>query len=426
MNRDPSHPILVVGLDPVGIAIVHRLHALNLPVQALVTPEEGERQGAALAALGVDVIPGSAGWVADLERLDLHDLGAVVLAANDDATQVDACLVVRRRCADVPVLARVSDPTLVRFLVMTVPHVDVFSMGSTTAPVAADLAVHLLATERPAAAPARRRPKTVRPRPATQLWTALAVASVLSVGLCIAFVQGLVLAPLLAAALFGVLASVVLTSGIGLVVDMLITRRLRGMVAGLAVARRDHVVVVGAGNVGMRVAELLAKRKVPVVVIEAASASRNVQRLAGAGIPVVAGDATLDETLERASVWDAKVVLVLTNNDAVNLHVALRLRDVKAGVPTVVRLLSPELQAHLGNAVDLNIVSPVLETATHVCKAAEHERAERCKQRQAAVQVAQDLVAGMESTRTTGRFAGLEFEPPAAPGNDGDEVSRAA
>ena len=39
-----SHPILVVGIGHVGVAVVHRLHALGLPVRALLTPAEQLRQ----------------------------------------------------------------------------------------------------------------------------------------------------------------------------------------------------------------------------------------------------------------------------------------------------------------------------------------------------------------------------------------------
>ncbi|MSP92932.1 MAG: hypothetical protein EXR79_14205 [Myxococcales bacterium] len=453
--RDGDHPVLVAGLDPVGLAVAHRLHALGIPVHVLVTPDEGERHGAELAGLGVAVFPGSAAWTADLGRMDLAPYGAVVLAGGDEAAQVDACLIVRRRNGDVPLLVRVPDPTLVRFLRMTVPHVDVFSMGSVTAPVAADLAVHMLAA---ATAPQGRRGPHAKARPSARArrWRpSVTMASMLAISFAVAlpagaaFVDGrggdpgrsaqFALSVLLGAGLedvalarasetvrvaglvLALCGKVAFACVIGLLLDDLLTRRFESVALRVPVRRRDHVVVVGAGNVGARVAELLHARKLPVVVIEASNAIRNVQRLRASGIAVVVGDATVDETLDVAGAWQAKVVLALTNSDAVNLHVALRMSDSREGVPVLVRLLSPELSAHVGTHANLTPVSPVFETAAHVCRAAERARADRMKARA-------DAVAIPDLARTTGRFAGPEFDDGPTPAADvgAPEVPRAA
>ena len=57
----------------------------------------------------------------------------------------------------------------------------------------------------------------------------------------------------------------VLTAGL---VNRLLDRRLTGIVGPSAVPRRDHVVVVGLGQVGLRLCLLLRDLGVPVVAIE--------------------------------------------------------------------------------------------------------------------------------------------------------------
>lgn len=424
-------PIVVVGLGATGLAVVHRLHALGLPVRALLTPGEMERRFAELEELGIDVVPVSEAWETDLVRLDLSQAGAIVLAADTDAENVDACLIVRRYNPDVPLLARVSDPTLVRFLRMGVPHVDAYSMGSTTAPVAAEMAIQLIAERKARAQPPPRRPPPTVTRARTWLlYAVLAVALLLvPAGVMLAKTLGLKgldgVHATVTAMLTGDLSEVarhrvpevarwlalgikvierlLLMGIIALVVDWLLIRRLTTMVVAAPVHMKDHVVVLGAGNVGARVAELLHKRKTKVVVIEADGKIRNVQRLRSAGIPVVVGDATVDETLDLAAAWQAGAALALTNSDAVNLHVGLQLTDKKVGVPTVVRLLSPELIAQMEHHPDIAPLSPVAETASHVCRAAERMRADRVKARQ-------ESPAMSETPRPMGRFAGPEFE----------------
>ncbi len=428
-------PILVIGLDPVGQAIVHRLHALRVPVRVALTPSDRLRHGAMLDALGVETLDVGEVWHNDLGQLELARHGAVVLAGDDDAENVDACLVARRCCGEVPIAVRVSDQTLVRFLRMTVPHVDAYSMGSTTAPVAAELAMQILAKRAPNR-PDRPLPKRARSADlsrASQLLLALLGACmllvpvvavgyqrVLQVPLSRAFVlawrnllaSGLEdpllghVSPFVHAAplLLSVAGRVILACLTGLVVDWLITRRFAPLLASMPVRLRDHVVVFGAGNVGARVAELLHKRKIAVAVVESSGHLRNVQRLRSRGIPVVVGAATVDETLDLANAWRAGLCLALTNSDAVNLHVGLQLADKKIGVPVVVRLLSPELSGLVAEQSSMTPVSPVAETASHVCRTVAHMRSDRLKHRDQAVLLA-------EPVRNTGRYAGAEFEP---------------
>ncbi len=440
-----GNPILVVGIGHVGVAVVHRLHALGVPVRALLTPVEQARQGAELQRLGVETVNASTAWEQDLARQEFSELGAVVLAADNDSGNVDACLLVRRHSADVPMLVRVSDPTLVRFLRVSVPHVEPYSMGSVTAPVAAELALQLLSRGGKGPQVKRPTPRSVRVR--TALWTMLVVSVLTTAAGTAALASHLKLPGLeaLAAAAGWVLTGaapdglklsstahwlavglaiadrVALVAGALLVFDWLLQRRLAGVVQPAPVNLHDHVVVLGAGNVGARVAEILHQRRVPVVLVERDGGLRNVQRLRSAGIPVVVGDATVDETLDLAGAWQAAVVLALTSLDAVNLHVGLLLADRKSTIPTVVRLLSPELSDHASRTADVSPLSPVAETANYVCRTVERLRKERGKRK--------DQIPGSptpDPARPTGRYAGPEFEAPARNTDQHQKLARAA
>ena len=92
------------------------------------------------------------------------------------------------------------------------------------------------------------------------------------------FVAGLMLVALVFEAFF--------TAGI---VNRLIDRRLTGLVGQRAVPRRDHVIVVGLGQVGLRLCLLLRECGVPVVAVDNRADGENVGQAREAGLPVVIG-----------------------------------------------------------------------------------------------------------------------------------------
>ncbi|MGI8593121.1 MAG: NAD-binding protein, partial [Solirubrobacteraceae bacterium] len=73
------------------------------------------------------------------------------------------------------------------------------------------------------------------------------------------------------------------------VVDRLLDRRLTAMLGSRAVPRKDHVVVVGLGNVGLRLCLLLRDLGVRVLAIDSDGDNYNVARAKDYGIPVVLG-----------------------------------------------------------------------------------------------------------------------------------------
>lgn len=427
-----EYPICVVGLSQVGVAVVHRLQALRVPVTALTTAAEHARMHREFTKLGVQLLEVSQAWETEIDALPLQNAGCLVLAGDDEAHNVDACLIVRRHYPDLPISVRVSDVTLVRFLRMSVPHVDVYSMGSTTAPVAAELALQLMTTPREWPKNQRLTHTRAPARPITLALRWIVFACALSAVLAVAAAPHLTglsftraglwlvehslgvgdLAHTAALRWFAIVArllGILLPAAlIGMAVNMLITQRLSSLALSNPVRLRDHIVVFGAGNVGARAAEWLHKRKLKVVVVEHNAQLRNVQSLQSQGIPVIIGDATVPATLDLAAAWRASVALALTNSDAVNLHIALQLADKKVGVPTALRLLSPELSAHAAQLSNMTTISPVAETASHVCRTVERMRSERQKVK---TDSAPDVV------RTTGRFAGREFDEMGPPGS---------
>ncbi|WP_371500662.1 NAD-binding protein [Kitasatospora sp. NBC_00374] len=143
-----------------------------------------------------------------------------------------------------------------------------------------------------------------------------------------------------------------------IVVDMLATGR-RGLPRAPGSRTRGHVVVVGLGNVGTRVAALVHETGVPVVCIERDPQARGIAAVRALGLPVLVGDAPLESQLRRARVQYSRALVAVTTDDAANLEAALEARAVRPEVRIVVRLFDDDFAHHvyatLGNVASRSV-----------------------------------------------------------------------
>ena len=132
--HDRNGPILVCGLDLLGIAVVRRLVAQNESVRALASAGEAASYSHELERLGVPVCIGIASSPGELEAAGLTNASAVILTTDDDADNVDAALTARRLRPGVPIVARVFNAALGRYLEDTEERLRVQSMAHLAAP----------------------------------------------------------------------------------------------------------------------------------------------------------------------------------------------------------------------------------------------------------------------------------------------------
>ena len=133
-----------------------------------------------------------------------------------------------------------------------------------------------------------------------------------------------------------------------LVTNMLVSRRIEESLGLQKItALRGHVLVVGLGTVGLRVARQLHDAGRDVVVIEKDERNRHLGQLRALGVPVMIADATLPEVLASARLAAASAVAVLTSDDLANLETGLAVRDQLgsrwSATPVVLRIFDPQL-----------------------------------------------------------------------------------
>lgn len=137
---------------------------------------------------------------------------------------------------------------------------------------------------------------------------------------------------------------------IPLVTAVVVESAVSGRIVGAAprrMPRRDHVVVVGLGNVGMRIVTTLRERGVPVVAVERSEGAVGVSPVARAGVPVILGDATRERVLREAGADQCRALVAATSDDTMNLQAALVARSVQRSVRIVLRLRDDDLAARV-------------------------------------------------------------------------------
>lgn len=116
-----------------------------------------------------------------------------------------------------------------------------------------------------------------------------------------------------------------LTAGL---VNRLLDPRLTGIRGRTAVPRRDHVIVVGLGQVGLRLCGLLRELGIPVVAVEHNRDAKNLTRARDQQLPVVLGTGSSQRLLRRLSIDRARALAAVTSDEVENIAIAVAARSV--------------------------------------------------------------------------------------------------
>ena len=116
----------------------------------------------------------------------------------------------------------------------------------------------------------------------------------------------------------------------GGLINRFVDSSLTGLFGKRAVPRRDHVIVVGLGQVGLRLCMLLRECGVLVVAVDADPDSETVGLARRLKIPVVIGRGANPAVLRRLSPRSARAFAAVTDEDLVNIESALTARSLNA------------------------------------------------------------------------------------------------
>src|SRR5512140_639664 len=125
---------------------------------------------------------------------------------------------------------------------------------------------------------------------------------------------------------------------------MLFNRRARSKEWEIAVAStlRNHTVLVGLGHLGYRVVQKLHDMKEHVVVIEQNASVDLIAAVQSMHIPIIQDDATRPAALSNAGIERARTIILCTQNDSVNLQIALKARKLNPELQVVIRIFDED------------------------------------------------------------------------------------
>ena len=156
--------------------------------------------------------------------------------------------------------------------------------------------------------------------------------------------------------LIALLFAAAFTAGL---VNRVVARRLTGLVGRRAVPRRDHVVVVGLGQVGLRLCLLLRACKIPLVVVDPDEQGESVGLAQELGLPVVVGRGADPSLMRRLSLGKARAIAAVTSDDLENISVAMTVRGIQPDIRTVLRVGDGDVANETRSLLALGIVRDV-------------------------------------------------------------------
>ena len=152
----------------------------------------------------------------------------------------------------------------------------------------------------------------------------------------------------------------VLTAGL---VNRLLDPRLTGITGRSAVPRRDHVVVVGLGQVGLRLCDLLRELGVPVVAIEQNPEAKNVPRAKDLRLPVVIGSGASQRLLRHVSIKNARALAAVTSDEVENIAVAVAARGLSEELNIALRAGDGDATSETQSLFKIGVVRDVYKLA---------------------------------------------------------------
>ncbi len=140
-----------------------------------------------------------------------------------------------------------------------------------------------------------------------------------------------------------------------LVSDVLLKKRFDLLMGRKKHRIRDHVILCGIGDVGIRILEDLLVLGEKVVIIEKNADGRYLGAVTRRDVPLVISDATLEETLVNANIAGAKSIICATDDDMKNLEIGLNARSFHPGIQVVLRIFNKEFAEKIEKHFNIHV-----------------------------------------------------------------------
>ena len=131
---------------------------------------------------------------------------------------------------------------------------------------------------------------------------------------------------------------------------------------------KNHVIIVGGGRVGFRIAQVLKRLSVPMLIIELDQL--RVDRAKHADIPVIYGDASHEVVLEAATTALARLLIITSPEVVIAQTIVQRVRKVNAEIQVVARAPGIEFLEEFKKLNISEVVIPEFEAGLEMARKA--------------------------------------------------------
>ena len=131
---------------------------------------------------------------------------------------------------------------------------------------------------------------------------------------------------------------------------------------------RNHVIIIGGGRVGFRIAQVLKRLNVPLLIIELDQL--RVDRAKNTDIPVVYGDASHEVVLEAAETSLARLLIITSPEVVIAQTIVQRVRKVNAEIQIIARAPGIEFLEEFKKLNISEVVIPEFEAGLEMARKA--------------------------------------------------------
>lgn len=127
----------------------------------------------------------------------------------------------------------------------------------------------------------------------------------------------------------------------------------------LAVAStfRNHIILVGTGHVGLRVARILTSMGFDLIAVNMTWDIETEEELKAYDVPRITGDGRQLTTLREAGLKYARALIVCTSDDHINLEVTMRARDENPNLRIVTRMWDDRFAEQMKRFFNVEVMS---------------------------------------------------------------------
>lgn len=149
-------------------------------------------------------------------------------------------------------------------------------------------------------------------------------------------------------------------------------RRQRSKEWEMAVASTysNHVVVVGVGHLGFQAVKNLINMDLDVVIIEQNLEADLFSESQKMGVPVIAGDGNKQSVLIDAGIERAKSIVVCTQNDPLNMQIAVKAKALNPDLKVILRIFDEHFAEAIENQFNFTALSSSVMSAPQFAGAA--------------------------------------------------------